>query len=250
MHPTPRLLVVAALCCVAACECERGKSPKRAAQPPTATPASNRVIELPPGDPVSVEQLSKLLPREVGGYRADEPSEQRTEKLSTGGKRPIAHRHYAKGGDRLELELTDTHHTPAVRALMTLSRPITTDNDQEFNPGEVRGFPAIIRYDASSRTAIVNVLVADRFLLNVKLLDTADAQPAVDVAGSIDLAGIARLAPDGDSAKESEQRGERGGAPSEGTGAPTTEKPEATPATTKAASDEPPPADRDRTAAP
>jgi hypothetical protein len=202
MDASPRLLLVAALCCVAGCRCNRDDSPTPTAQPATAQPSGRRVIDLPAGDPVSAEKLSKLLPREVGGYRAPEPSQHRTEKLSTGGRRPVAHRDYQRGEDELQVELTDTHHAPAVRAIMTLRRAGRSGSGEEVRPGEVRGFPALMRYHGPSRTAIVSVLVADRFLLNVKLLDVPDVQPALDVAGSIDLAAIARLAPPSGSATE------------------------------------------------
>jgi hypothetical protein len=135
-----------------------------------------------------------LTPDTFAGFVAEGAAELRDMPLPNGGKMTGVRRTYRRGPQSLELELTDALHAPAVTQLITARQGAERKTDKsEFRGASVGGNPAIVQWTAPS-TAIVNMLVAGRFLANFKISPVESAELALTAAGSLPVAEIVKLA--------------------------------------------------------
>lgn len=146
------------------------------------------------------EKLATTLPDTVGRLVAVGPAAGHTDNEATLTSR--ATRGYAAEGQSATLELLDSAHSPTVLMAFMLQHAATAQNrDGKNDSGEELGATrigehhALTRYDVRSRKATVQVMVAQRFLLEVHLTPGDNANAALLVASALPLDAIAALDP-------------------------------------------------------
>jgi hypothetical protein len=196
-RPSQTALLMTVLLC--ACECGDGQAPQRNAQRNTssATHGEGAGIRLPPpeGTPVAAEDLVTYAPEAFFGFTATEPVQRRNSPLPNGGTLTSVRRSYKRDEQTLQLEVTDTQHALAVRELVTQQQGQDRKSEQsEFKGTTVAGHPALVQWHGSNDTAIVNMLVGDRFMVNVKVSPVESPETAVGAASALPVAELVKLA--------------------------------------------------------
>jgi hypothetical protein len=145
---------------------------------------------------VPSEQLELHAPDALAGFTANGDAELHDTPLPNGGQMTAVRRTYVRGAQKLQLELSDPLHVPALReAVMGQQGQARTTKQVESRGIEINGHPALVQRRSASRTAIVNMLINGRFLANVKVSPVDSTDPAIEVANALPVAEIAKLAP-------------------------------------------------------
>lgn len=164
---------------------------------PAATEGPERKpVEIPPGVPLSGETFRPFAPDEVAGFVATGPGEPMSSGLANGGTLTTFSRSYKRGEQTLRVEYSDSLHAPLLPRVIKQQQGRERKTEQStFQGTAVAGNPAVLQYQARERTAYANVLIADRILLNVRVIPAADVQVSVEVATALPLAGVAKVVP-------------------------------------------------------
>ncbi len=193
-----KLTSLALLLSLSACTCEPEPQPERKQEPSGAEMRDKltKAMPVPPGDLIATDKMGAFLPDELAGFTSTLAFEARETPIPNGGTLHVARREYAKGDLRLQVEITDSLHAPAIAKLVehqhTSDRPVRA----RIKPRVIRGRPALSQHHVDTKTAIVNVLVRKRLLINVKVLQTDKLDDALAVADAIDYEGLAALLPE------------------------------------------------------
>jgi hypothetical protein len=186
---------------LSACDCQDHRTPARSAQGVVAEVASTShegpapVMAPPEGTPLASNRLQPYATDVLAGYAASGAAELRSSPLPNGGQVPAVRRTYERGPQKLQLEINDSLHTPAIRQLITNQQGQARKTpEMDYRGTEVNGHPAIVQWSSTTQTAMVNVLIANRFLASVKVSPVETAEPAVEVANALPVAEIAKLA--------------------------------------------------------
>jgi hypothetical protein len=159
--------------------------PAKAAAP-TEGPDPQRALELPEGTPVETELLQRFAPDSIGDWKARAPVEAQTMPLGNGGALTRIHRGYARGEQRLELEISDTLHAPALRKMVESQQGLERSTGKKsFRGMSIGGQAALVQWFGANHLALVNVLVRSRILVNLKVTPADDAEDAVKIAGTL-----------------------------------------------------------------
>ena len=225
-------LVVACAALLCACgDCSGELTPAKRAQQPLpdqpATPATStegtdprRALELPEGTPIDTDLLQRFAPDSIADWKARAPVDAQTMPLGNGGALTRVHRGYARGEQRLELEISDTLHAPALRKMVESQQGLERSTGKKsFRGMPIAGQPALVQWFGANHLALVNVLVRSRILVNIKVTPADDVEDTVKIAGTLPLEKIGDLIDNEDGAGEPT-------APAE-PGAPTQQRPPA-----------------------
>jgi len=107
-----------------------------------------------------------------------------------------AEREYNAGDKTLTIQIVDGAFAPMVYAGIKMAMSFEVDSSEEYiKKIEVNGYPAIEKYNYEENDAETIVLVADRFLVNLKGENFTDeeAPELAQIAGTLDLEGLAQL---------------------------------------------------------
>jgi hypothetical protein len=154
-------------------------------------------VGLPPpeGAALDPEAMKPWTPDSIAGFTATGAAELRTISIANGGKLTSAHRDYKQGETEMRLEIRDTQHAPMLAQLVTGQMgQERKSGDSVFRGATVAGHPALLQWHGSTKTAMANVLVGDRVLVNVKLKPAADADATTPIITALPLADLVKLA--------------------------------------------------------
>jgi hypothetical protein len=174
--------------------------PARSAQAPVSKGASSEgpapVLPPPKGTPIASAQLESHAPDAFAGFAADGPAEPHDTPLPNGGQVTAVRRTYTHGAQKLQLELSDLLHAPALGELVVSQQGEARKTERvEFRGIEINGYPALVQKHSSSQTGIINMLINGRFLANVKVSPVDTAESAIEIAKALPIAELAKLAP-------------------------------------------------------
>ena len=194
------VFLLLACLCTAACDCsERGATSRGvhpAAQPgPLTGEGALPELPAPQGTPLAADDLAPLAPSVLAGFTASGPAERRSTPLPNGGELTAVRRAYTRDDTKLQLELTDSLHAPAVRKLITSQQgQVRKAARVDFRGMAVEGHPAIVQFQEKTRTATVSLVVGDRLTVNLRVSPASSAEPALEAARALPFAELARLA--------------------------------------------------------
>jgi hypothetical protein len=184
---------------LSACNCEDGNTPQRKAQGASAAnePTGEARPNLPPpeGTPVEPKVLERFAPESLPGeFTADGDAQRRSSPLPNGGTLPGIRRTYRRATQKLTLDITDSLHAASLRELVIAQQGQERKTARsEFKGASVAGQPALIQFHQPTETAIVNMVVGDRYMLNIKVSPVDSAQPALAAAAGLALSDLAQV---------------------------------------------------------
>jgi hypothetical protein len=176
-------------------------APTRSEQAPSPAPVANPSITVAPsgprpeGTPVSTDVLQRFAPDSFAGATAEGPSNLQQMPLANGGQMTLVRRMYKQGDVQVQLEISDMLHAEGLRHVVADQQGVKRQSAQNTFRGEaIGGQPALRQWHGPSHIALVNLLVADRFLINVRVSPASTDEPAVSAAKTLPLTEIAALA--------------------------------------------------------
>jgi len=148
-----------------------------------------------PVDPIDFRKLKELLPEEISGFKRTEASGEKSGAM--GFTISTAEARY-KGDDdaSVKVEIFDTGGVAGV-ATMALASWTMADIDKETETGyekttKLEGYKAFEKYNSQSKSGELNVLVADRYVVNVNG-NNVTAEQLKSILADLDLAKLANL---------------------------------------------------------
>jgi len=204
------MLVASVMClCLTASACSSTKAPPKK-EGPSAQDLEQRLRRISEAAIVARqatefplcpwEKLASTLPDNVGRLVAVGPAAGHTDDDAT--LMSKATRGYVADGQAVTLELLDSAHSPSVLMAFMLQHAATAQNrDSKSDSGEelkatrIGEHHALTRFNAKSREATVQVMVAQRFLVELRLTPGDNANEALQVASALPLDAIAALDP-------------------------------------------------------
>lgn len=203
------VIVASVTClCLTTSACSSSKVPKK--EGPSAQDLEQRLLRISEAAIVAKqaaesplcpwEKLAATLPDTVGRLVAVGPAAGHTDNDAT--LMSKATRGYVTEGQAVTLELLDSAHSPSVlmafmlqHAATAQNRDAKSDSGEELKATRIGEHHALSRYNARSREGTVQVMVAQRFLLEVRLTPGDNANEALQVASTLPLDAIADLDP-------------------------------------------------------
>jgi hypothetical protein len=178
-------------------DCEGSLTPKKVAAPvlPHATEAKIPNYPPPEGSPVSTDVLTPLAPESIGEFKAYAAVEPRTTPIGRGGTLTTIRRDYTRDKESLQLEITDALHAPALLELINGQQgKKRMALDSTFRGGAVAGVPAVVQWQGSSHTAIANLLVENRIVVNLRLRPASSSDQVEALAALLPLQAVTKVA--------------------------------------------------------
>jgi hypothetical protein len=145
------------------------------------------------GKVVNWRKLGPFLPDELGGFKAERDLNGRTTSMGqmqvSSVKRPY------KGGDkRLRVEITDTNLVPMLRTGFAIAASVNEDSSDGVKKGmKIAGSPALLEWRKRGQRGKLQILVAGRYIVKLRLDKTDDPDEVVKLAKEIDLSGLAKV---------------------------------------------------------
>lgn len=88
-----------------------------------------------------------------------------------------------------------TSVAPTLRARFAMAQLVNEDSTKGYNKGkDIGDHPAIVEWRKSSHRSSASLLVGGRFLLNISVTDTDQADAAESIAASLKLDALEKLA--------------------------------------------------------
>ena len=148
-----------------------------------------------PVDPIDFRKLKELLPEEISGFKRTETSGEKSGAM--GFTISTAEARY-KGDDdaSVKVEIFDTGGVAGV-ATMALASWTMADIDKETETGyekttKLQGHKAFEKYNSQDKSGELNVLVADRYIVNVNG-NNITVEQLKSILADLDLAKLANL---------------------------------------------------------
>jgi len=148
-----------------------------------------------PVDPIDFRKLKELLPEEISGFKRTEASGEKSGAM--GFTISTAEARY-KGDDdaSVKVEIFDTGGVAGV-ATMALASWTMADIDKETETGyekttKLEGYKAFEKYNSQSKSGELNVLVADRYVVNVNG-NNITVEQLKSILANLNLAKLADL---------------------------------------------------------
>ena len=147
------------------------------------------------GGPIDFRKLKELLPEEIAGFKRTEASGEKTGAM--GFTISTAESKYkGNGNSSVKVEIFDTGGVAGV-ATMSLAAWTMADIDKETENGyekttKLEGHKAFEKYDALNKSGELNVLVADRYVVNVNG-NNVSVDKLKSILGDMDLEKLADL---------------------------------------------------------
>jgi hypothetical protein len=142
-------------------------------------------------DPVNWRELVTFLV-DLPGYEADKPEGATTSMAEF--KMSQASRNYRKGDLGIEIQVLDGGFFPGAYASYKAMENFEIDTSEQLaRKVTIQGFPGIETIDYGDKTAMLMLLVGDRFLLTVKGEPLSDSAGLKEIVGRLDLNKLAAL---------------------------------------------------------
>ena len=122
-------------------------------------------------DPIDFRKLKELMPEKIGGMSRTEATGEKSGAM--GFTVSTAHAKYkGEGDENIDIEIVDTGGIAGV-STMALAGWSMAEIDKETTTGyekttKIEGYKAFEKYDNDGKSGELNVLVADRFVVNVQ----------------------------------------------------------------------------------
>jgi len=146
-------------------------------------------------EPIDFRKLKELLPEEIDGFKRTEFSGEKNG--AVGFTISTAQARYKKGADSsIKIEILDTGGLAGMTT-MALAAWTMADIDKETESGyekttTLEGYKAFEKYNNNSKSGELNVLVADRYIVNVDGNDVT-IEELKEILGDLDLKKLADL---------------------------------------------------------
>lgn len=187
----PLLAALLAALALGACSDEASElSPNAPGSSPTSEPARPRPEATTPTAPW--RHLAAHLPGSVAGFRATSDVE---ENQATADGLPLAsaERRYEKDERELVVRIIDTRDAPGLQTAFREVRELNFDSLNELaRPTEVGGKPALLQWSRSTGESEVQLMVAGKYIVSVRVWPADTRAEALTVAEAFDLEGLAR----------------------------------------------------------
>jgi hypothetical protein len=146
-----------------------------------------------PVDPVNWRKLVPYLV-DMPGWKADGDPDGGSVSMGTF-KMSQAERGYSAGEKSLRIQIADGGYVPMVYASIKMAMNFEIDTSEEFvKKITFQGYPGIEKYEYSSKSAEIILLLADRFLVQLEGDGFEDTSELKKIAENLDLKAIAGLA--------------------------------------------------------
>jgi len=144
-------------------------------------------------DPVNWRKLTPFLV-EIPGWSAD--GDAKGSSMTMGEfKVSEAHRNYTSGDKRLTIKIVDGGYVPLVYTSIKMAMNYEIDTSEEYvKKITVKDFQGIETYNYEDKEASVMIIVADRFIVEVREENAENASGTKAVAEILDLKKLAALA--------------------------------------------------------
>ncbi len=189
------LLVVALWSCGGKEEEQAKEEPKNAMEAiQQMADKAKEMQEKGPVDPVNFRSLKELLPADAAGFERTEATGEKNGAM--GFSISQAQGKYEKDDARIEIDIVDTGGVGGM-AMMGMAAWAMAEVDKETKSGyekttRINGMKAYEKYDNDSKDGEVNVIVANRFVVNVKGRNVSMDQ-IKDTLDDLDLDKLAKL---------------------------------------------------------
>lgn len=145
-----------------------------------------------PVEPIAFQSLQTALP-EVSGWEMDKPQ---GEKMTSPMPFSKIETDYRNGDQRIDVAITDT--ALSAMFLMPLRMAVAAGFNRETSDGyekatTISGHPAVEKWDSGSKRGELNILVGDRFVVEIVGHDVPGIKTVHDFAGKVDLGKIAAM---------------------------------------------------------
>ncbi|SKC13385.1 hypothetical protein [Dyadobacter psychrophilus] len=146
-------------------------------------------------DPIDFRKLKELMPEKIGGMARTEATGEKSGAM--GFTVSTAHAKYkGDGEENMDIEIVDTGGIAGV-STMALAGWSMAEIDKETTTGyekttKIDGYKAFEKYDNEGKSGELNVLVADRFVVNVQG-DHITVDQLKDALKDLDLAKLGDL---------------------------------------------------------
>jgi hypothetical protein len=177
--------------------CSERVTPPRSEQSAASGPLASGAVQgpKPSGTPLPAASLQHHLPESLAGAAPTGPATLHSLPLANGGVMSIVRRTYKQGERETELELGDALHAAVPRQLIVSQQGVARRSEQSIFLGEaIDGQPALVQWHGPSRTALAHIVVADRFLVNLRVSPASDEQPARAAAHALPIAALVAFA--------------------------------------------------------
>jgi hypothetical protein len=146
------------------------------------------------GPAVNWRQLAPLLPEALGDFKAKGELDGSTKKMG-GFEVSEVKRRYDAGGRELRVEITDATAHALLRAPFAMVAMIEEDSTAGFKKGKtIGGHPGVVEWKEKSKQGNVSLLVAQRFVVNVRIAKAQSSDEAETIASALKLDELAALA--------------------------------------------------------
>lgn len=146
-----------------------------------------------PVEPINWRELAPFL-IDISGWEAMGKPEGSTASMGDF-KVSQVERKYSAKDKRLKVEIIDGAFVQMVYAAFKMALSFEIDTSEEYvKKVTIKGFPGVEQYNYEDKEGSVMILVADRFLVSLDQDNAEDTSELKDIAGKLDLKGIAKLA--------------------------------------------------------
>lgn len=160
------------------------------ATPSTPVPPTEAPAKAPPSAPW--RHLAAHLPDAVGGFTATSDVEE-NQATTDGLPLASAERRYQKDERELVIRIIDTRDAPHLQVAFREVRQLNFDTlDELARPTEVAGSPALLQWSRRTGESEVQVMVASKYILTVRVWPADTKAEALGVVEAFELDGLAR----------------------------------------------------------
>lgn len=144
-------------------------------------------------DPVSFRDLQSVFPDQFAGWERDNPTGERMTQPVSFSEASV---NFRKGDASLSLKITDTGFSQMLLApyAMFLTVGYERESGDSYEKStKVGEFPAWTRWNKSEKSGELNVVVGNRFLVQIEGNDIGDEKPLSQLAAATNLKKLADL---------------------------------------------------------
>jgi hypothetical protein len=171
-----------------------GTDPKQAEQQVELAKSMAAMSALGAGGPtVNWRQLVPFVPEKLGDFAAKGELDGSTNKAG-GFEVTEVKRRYEAGERKMNLKIVDATATPFLRAPFAMATMINEDSSKGFKKGKtIAGNGSVVEWDESSKRSSVNMLVAQRFLVELRVSDAKSPEEAEQLVQQLKLDELGKL---------------------------------------------------------
>ena len=145
------------------------------------------------GAAVNWRQLTPFVPEKLGDFEAKGELDGSTNKAG-GFEVTEVKRRYEAGERKLSLKIVDATATPFLRAPFAMATMINEDSSKGYKKGKtIAGNGAVVEWNESSKRSSVQMLVAQRFLIELAVSDAKKPDEAEKLIQQLNLDELGKL---------------------------------------------------------